>query len=84
MRWRRTCTAILDSSSPRSCRQDGSDGHHSKAAYDFYRIRLARRIWAIKGRGGPGIPVWPRRPTRTNKGKIPLFIIGVDAVKDAV
>ena len=37
-----------------------------------------------KGRGGPGIPVWPRRPTRTNKGKIPLFIVGVDAVKDAV
>ena len=27
---------------------------------------------------------WPRRPTRTNKGKIPLFIVGVDAVKDAV
>lgn len=44
----------------------------------------ARRIWAIRGRGGPGIPVWPRRPTRTNKGNIPLFIIGVDAVKDAV
>jgi len=59
-------------------------GHHTKAAYEFCRTRLARRIWAIKGRGGPGIPVWPRRPTRTNKGRIPLFIVGVDAVKDAV
>lgn len=59
-------------------------GHHTKAAYEFCRTRLARRIWAIKGRGGPGVPVWPRRPTRANKGKIPLFIIGVDAVKDAV
>ncbi len=59
-------------------------GHHTKAAYEFCRTRLARCIWAIKGRGGPGIPVWPRRPTRTNKGKIPLFIVGVDAVKDAV
>ncbi|SNX74489.1 transposase IS166 family protein [Cereibacter ovatus] len=59
-------------------------GHHTKMAYEFCRTRLARRIWAIKGRGGPGIPVWPRRPTRTNKGKIPLFIVGVDAVKDAV
>jgi len=58
-------------------------GHHTKAAYEFCRTRLARRIWAIKGRGGPGIPVWPRRPTRTNKGKIPLFIVGVDSVKDA-
>jgi phage terminase large subunit GpA-like protein len=59
-------------------------GHHTKAAYEFCRTRLARRIWAIKGRGGPGVPVWPRRPTRTNKGKIPLFLVGVDAVKDAI
>lgn len=59
-------------------------GHHTKAAYEFCRTRLNRRIWAIKGRGGPGVPVCPRRPTRTNKGKIPLFIVGVDSVKDAV
>jgi len=56
----------------------------TKAAYEFCRTRLNRRIWAIKGRGGPGVPAWPRRPTRTNKGKIPLFIVGVDSVKDAV
>lgn len=59
-------------------------GHHTKMAYEFCRTRLARRIWAIKGRGGPGIPVWHRRPTRSNKAKIPLFIVSVDAVKDAV
>jgi len=59
-------------------------GHHTKAAYEFCRTRLSRRVWAVKGRGGPGIPVWPRRPTRSNKGRIPLFVIGVDAVKDAV
>lgn len=58
-------------------------GHHTKAAYEFCRTRLARRIWAIKGRGGAGIPVWPRRPTRV-RGKVPLFIVGVDAVKDAL
>ena len=58
-------------------------GHHTKMAYEFCRPRLARRIWGIKGRGGAGIPVWPRRPTRT-KGKVPLFVIGVDAVKDAL
>jgi len=59
-------------------------GHHTKAAYEFCRTRLARRVWAIKGRGGAAVPVWPRRPTRSNKGKIPLFIVGVDAVKDAL
>jgi phage terminase large subunit GpA-like protein len=56
-------------------------GQHTKAAYEYCRTRLHRRIWAIKGRGGPGIPLWPRRPTRT-KGKVPLFVIGVDAAKD--
>ncbi len=40
-------------------------GHHTKMAYEFCRTRLARRVWAIKGRGGPGIPVWPRRPIRS-------------------
>jgi phage terminase large subunit GpA-like protein len=58
-------------------------GQHTKAAYEFCRTRLHRRIWAIKGRGGPGIPLWPRRPSRT-KGKAPLFVIGVDAAKDAL
>jgi phage terminase large subunit GpA-like protein len=29
------------------------------------------------------IPLWPRRPTRI-KGKVPLFLIGVDAAKDAL
>jgi len=58
-------------------------GQHTKAAYEYCRTRLHRRIWAIKGRGGPGIPLWPRRPTRT-KGKVPLFVIGVDAAKDAL
>ncbi len=58
-------------------------GQHTKAAYEYCRTRLHRRIWGIKGRGGPGIPLWPRRPTRT-KGKVPLFVIGVDAAKDAL
>ena len=58
-------------------------GHHTLKAYDFCRPRQGRRIWAIKGRGGMGIPIWPRRPSRNNKGKVPLFSIGVDAAKEA-
>jgi phage terminase large subunit GpA-like protein len=58
-------------------------GHHTKAAYEFCRTRLARRIWAIKGRGGPGIPVWPAR-IKPRPGKVPLAIVGVDAAKDAL
>lgn len=58
-------------------------GQHTKAAYEYCRTRLHRRVWGIKGRGGPGISLWPRRPSRT-KGKVPLFVIGVDAAKDAL
>lgn len=58
-------------------------GQHTKAAYEYCRTRLHRRVWGIKGRGGPGVPLWPRRPSRT-KGKAPLFIVGVDAAKDAL
>jgi phage terminase large subunit GpA-like protein len=58
-------------------------GQQTKAAYEYCRTRLHRRVWGIKGRGGSGIPLWPRRPTRT-KGKVPLFVIGVDAAKDAL
>ena len=58
-------------------------GHHTKAAYEFCRTRLARRIWAIKGRGGPGIPVWPKR-IKPVPGRVPLAIVGVDATKDAL
>lgn len=59
-------------------------GHHTGAAYDFCRSRLGRRVWAIKGRGGQGVPIWPRKPSRSNKGNLPLFTIGVDSVKDAL
>ncbi|MBF0260446.1 MAG: phage terminase large subunit family protein [Magnetococcales bacterium] len=59
-------------------------GHYMLAASDFCRSRQDRRIWAIKGRGGPGVKLWPIRPTRNNKGRIPLFIVGVDAAKEAI
>lgn len=58
-----------------------SGGHHTAAAYDFARRRLSRRVWAIKGRGGAGILPWPRKPSK-GKGNAPVFIVGVDALKD--
>ena len=36
-------------------------GHYTQTSYEFVRTRLARRIWGIKGKGGMGVPVWPRR-----------------------
>jgi phage terminase large subunit GpA-like protein len=61
-----------------------SGGHRTQAVYSFASERQARRIWAIKGRGGQGIPVWPKRPSRAGRGNMPLYIVGVDAAKESI
>ena len=58
-------------------------GHHTLAAYAFCRGKERRRIWAIKGGSGKR-PIWPKRPSRANKGKVNLFTLGVDAAKEAL
>ncbi|MEA1052350.1 terminase gpA endonuclease subunit [Lamprobacter modestohalophilus] len=58
-------------------------GHHTLAAYAFCRGKERRRIWAIKG-GGGAKPIWPKRPSRANKGKVNLFTVGVDSAKEAI
>lgn len=59
-------------------------GHNTMQAYAFCRDRQDRRVWGIKGIGGMGKPLWPQRASRNNKGRIPLFIIGVDAAKESI
>ena len=59
-------------------------GHHTMQAYEFCRNRQDRRVWAIKGRGGMGVPIWPHKASRKNRGKVPLFSVGVDAAKEAI
>lgn len=58
-------------------------GHNTMAVYAFCRGKEGRRIWPVKGRGG-AVPAWPRRPTRSNRGRVALYIVGVDAVKEQV
>ncbi|MBF0341826.1 MAG: phage terminase large subunit family protein [Magnetococcales bacterium] len=59
-------------------------GHNTTQAYAFCRDRYDRRVWGIKGTGGMGKPLWPHRASRNNKGRIPLFVIGVDAAKETI
>lgn len=61
-----------------------SGGHHTQAVYRFVRDKNRRRIYAVKGMAGAGRPVWPRRASKNNKGRINLFLVGVDSAKDAV
>ncbi|SNB69693.1 Phage terminase, large subunit GpA [Rhodoblastus acidophilus] len=61
-----------------------SGGHHTQTVYRYAQERAGRSVWAIKGRGGRGIPVWPRRPPRVREKAFTPYIIGVDAAKEII
>ena len=61
-----------------------SGGHYTQAVYNFCRGKLRRRIHAIKGVSGFGKPIWPKRASIRNIGKVPLYTVGVDAAKDII
>lgn len=58
-----------------------SGGHHTQTVYQFVVSRKRRRVWAIKGMGGPGRLAWPKKASRTPKSRATVFILGVDAIK---
>ncbi len=60
-----------------------SGGSYTTEVYAYCRAREAKRVWAIKGRGGSGIP-FVQRPSQRNKGGVWLFTIGVDVGKDTI
>ena len=58
-------------------------GYESQAVYEFCRTRYHRRIFAVKGKGGP-LPVWQRKPTAKNvRGEKP-WIVGTDTAKETI
>ncbi|GJD31488.1 hypothetical protein PMNALOAF_2747 [Methylobacterium adhaesivum] len=59
-----------------------SGGHFTQQVYDFARPRLGRKVYAIKGIGGPGKPIWPPKGTKNAAKKITVFVLGVDQAKD--
>ncbi len=64
-----------------SCVDTG--GHNTMNAYAFCRTLTIAKVWAIKGRAGK-LPLWPRKPSNKNKGKVDLYIVGVDSAKDLI
>ena len=58
-------------------------GHHTLNAYQFCRESKNHRVWAIKGKEGKR-PAWPRRPSRSNKGRVNLYLLGIDTIKDSI
>lgn len=71
--------AVPDLAISAACIDTG--GHNTSSVYDFVGPRLRRRIWGIKGRGGPGVAPWPRNPLKGLKRSATVFMIGVDSFK---
>lgn len=57
-----------------------SGGHFTNSVYKFCKARIAKRIFAIKGKGGAEVPYF-NKPSTANREKTPLFTIGVDTGK---
>ncbi|MFO1147784.1 MAG: phage terminase large subunit family protein [Alsobacter sp.] len=61
-----------------------SGGANTQAVYAYCRERGRDRVWAIKGVPGPSKPIWPKKASRSNRGKINLFAVGVDSAKESI
>lgn len=62
-------------------------GFEAMRVYAYVRERNQTRLYAVKGASddtGPARDIWPRKPTRTNKGKIDLYVLGVDTAKNGI
>jgi len=61
-----------------------SGGHFTQQVYGYAAKRKARRVWAIKGAGGFGRLIWPKRAGRAGRTSAQVFIVGVDTAKDVL
>lgn len=62
---------------------DSGDGTFTNRVYQYTKARERMRVYAIKGRGGIGVP-FINPPTKSNAMKAMLFTIGVDGGKSQV
>lgn len=60
-----------------------SGGHFTQEVYAFVKGKEQRRVFAIKGKGGLGVPLVGKH-TRSNRANIALFPVGDDTGKETV
>ena len=62
---------------------DSGDGVFTNEVYRFTKAREGLRVFAVKGRGGAGVP-FVSRPTKAGTAGALLFTLGVDSGKQLV
>ncbi len=66
------------------CAAIDTGGHHSDMVSDFVRIRQSRHIIAVKGASTYGKPIISNRPSKRNRGRVYLYMVGTDTAKSAI
>lgn len=61
-----------------------SGGHYTDHVINYCYARRLNGVWAIKGAGGVGKPIWPTTASKSFKTKKPVYIIGVNDAKDVL
>lgn len=67
-----------------TCLDTGGTAGCTQAAYEYVKNRRNRKLFAIKGRGGWGLPIVQtpqRKQSGKDKRKIDLWIVGTDEAK---
>ena len=62
-------------------------GHHTNTVYAFCEERSMTRVWAVKGKGGAGVPIIaPPTKKKTHRVGRPvdLYIVGTDQAKSSI
>lgn len=59
-----------------------SGGHYTDQVINYCYARRMYGVWAIKGSGGDGKPIWPASASKSHKTRKPVYVIGVNDAKD--
>ncbi len=60
-------------------------GHHAAAVHSYCETRRARRVYAIRGQGGAGKPIWPKAAGQSRRYHgATVWSVGVDSAKEAI
>ena len=59
-----------------------SGGHYTDYVINYCYARRLHGVWAIKGVGGVGKPIWPATASKSHNTKKPVYLIGVNDAKD--